>query len=207
MQRQLFHWREVSNTGNKIKVGFALCGSYCTFSKALEQMKTLKEYGFDIVPIMSENAFSTDTRFGKASDFSAIAEKISGRNVIHSISEAEPIGPKKMLDILIIEPCTGNTAAKLANGISDSAVTLAAKAHLRNGKPVLIGIATNDAFANSAANIGRLLNYRNIYFIPFGQDSSTGKPRSAICDFSLTLNAALAALKGEQLQPIISYIG
>ena len=187
----------------KINVGFALTGSFCTFRKAIDTMKELKASGHNIIPIMSYNACSTDTRFGDAHDFQEEIEAICGRQIISSISEAEPIGPKKLLDILIIEPCTGNTLAKLANSIADTPVTLAAKSHLRNGRPVLIAISTNDALAGASKNIGALLNFKNIYFIPYKQDDAENKPTSVIADFSLTEKAMLAALQGKQLQPII----
>lgn len=187
----------------KINVGFAITGSFCTFKRAIETMKELKEAGYNIVPIMSYNAYSTDTRFGKASEFREAIEIIAGRHIISNISDAEPIGPKKMLDILIIEPCTGNTLAKLANSIADTPVTLAAKSHLRNGRPVLLAISTNDALAGASKNIGALLNYKNLYFIPYKQDDSENKPTSIVAEFSLTERAMLAALNGKQLQPLI----
>ena len=185
------------------KAGFAMCGSFCTFSKAMSQMQELKTLGTDILPIMSENAYSTDTRFGKAADFVSQAQSICGHEVIHTIPQAEPIGPKKLIDILIIEPCTGNTLAKLANGIADTAVTLAAKAHIRNGGPVLIAVSTNDALGAAAANIGRLMNTKHIFFVPMGQDDFVNKPNSIVADFSKTYDAAEAALRGVQLQPIL----
>lgn len=188
---------------NKPTVGFAMCGSFCTFKKALEQLSVLRESGAEIIPIMSFNAASVDSRFGTAREHIEATEKICGGKVICTIADAEPIGPKKLLDILIIEPCTGNTIAKLANGITDTPVTLAAKAHLRNERPLLIAPATNDALSAAGTNIGRLLNVKNIYFVPFGQDDPNGKPRSAVCDFSLTEKAMYAALEGRQLQPIL----
>ena len=188
---------------SKITVGFALCGSFCTFSQVIKEMEALTSKGYEIVPIMSFNAFSTDTRFGKASEHKERIEAICKRKIISTIPDAEPIGPKKMLDILLIEPCTGNTAAKLANGITDTPVTLAAKSHLRNNRPLLIAISTNDALSGSAGNIGKLININNIFFVPFRQDSPDGKPRSMISDFSKTEDAILCALKKEQLQPIV----
>lgn len=161
--------------------------------------------GVEVVPIMSETAYETDTRFGTAREFRERIEKICSREIIHTLTAAEPIGPEKLLDILIIEPCTGNTAAKLANGVTDTAVTLAAKAHLRNNRPILIGISTNDALAAAASNIGRLLNNKNVYFVPMGQDNSSAKPRSVVADFSKTYEAMLSALGGIQLQPVYSY--
>lgn len=188
---------------SKITVGFALCGSFCTFSQVIKEMEALTSKGYEIVPIMSFNAFSTDTRFGKASEHKERIEAICKRKIISTIPDAEPIGPKKMLDILLIEPCTGNTAAKLANGITDTPVTLAAKSHLRNNRPLLIAISTNDALSGSAGNIGKLINTNNVFFVPFRQDSPDGKPRSMISDFSKTEDAILCALKKEQLQPIV----
>lgn len=188
---------------SKITVGFALCGSFCTFSQVIKEMELLISKGYEIVPIMSFNAYSTDTRFGKASEHTERIESICNRKIIATIPEAEPIGPKKMLDVLLIEPCTGNTAAKLANGITDTPVTLAAKSHLRNNRPLLIAISTNDALSGSAGNIGKLINTNNVFFVPFRQDSPDGKPRSMISDFSKTEDAILCALKKEQLQPIV----
>lgn len=183
--------------------GYALTGSFCTFKKTVEQIRKLSESEVNIIPIMSFNAAGLNTRFGKAKDFIEEIEKITGNKVIATITEAEPIGPKNLLDLLIISPCTGNTLGKLANGIYDTPVTLAAKAHLRNERPVLIGVSSNDSLAASAENIGKLLNNKLIFFIPMCQDDSDKKPRSVVCDFSKTQEAALSALKGKQLQPII----
>ena len=188
---------------NNLNVGFALCGSFCTFSNAIREIKNIKDEGHNIIPIMSYNAYSTDTRFGKAQKFKDEIESICQNHIISSIAEAEPIGPKKLLDILIIEPCTGNTLAKLANGIADTPVTLAAKSHLRNARPLLIAISTNDALANAAKNIGYLINYKNVYFIPYKQDDPQNKPTSIVADFSLTIDAMYNAAKGNQMQPII----
>jgi dipicolinate synthase subunit B len=189
---------------SKIKAGVAMCGSFCTFKEVFPVIKDLKSKDFDIVPIMSHNAYSTDTRFGSAEEMRQRFEEISGKEIIHTITVAEPIGPKKLLDILIIIPCTGNTLAKLATGIADTAVTLAAKSHLRNQRPVLIGISTNDALAGAAKNIGLLQNYKNVYFIPYNQDDSVNKPTSIVADFSKTYEAAIAALAGKQIQPILT---
>ncbi|MBR4858440.1 MAG: dipicolinate synthase subunit B [Clostridia bacterium] len=188
---------------SKLCIGFAICGSFCTFEKAKEQIRFLCNDGNTVIPIMSYNAYSTDTRFGKACEHIAEIEEITGKKIISSISDAEPIGPKKMLDILVIEPCTGNTLAKLANGITDTPVTLAAKAHLRNDRPLLIAVSTNDALSSSAANIGKLLNTRNIYFVPMRQDDSKNKPRSVVADFEKTNEAIIYAVDGVQLQPVI----
>lgn len=187
---------------DNLTVGFALCGSFCTFKKAIEQIEFLKNQNIEIVPIMSYNAYSTDTRFGKAREHIDKIEEICGRKIISTLTEAEPIGPSKQLDLLVIEPCTGNTIAKLANGITDTPVTLAAKAHLRNERPLLIAVSTNDALSIAASNIGRLLNNKNVYFVPMRQDDSVKKPRSVVADFSKTHEAILSALQKKQLQPI-----
>ncbi len=186
---------------NKV-VGFALCGSFCTFSDVIPQIEMLRKLNYDIVPIMSGIAYETDTRFGRAEEIRNRIETICKHEILHTIPEVEPIGPKKMLDVLVIAPCTGNTAAKLANGITDTSVTMAAKSHLRNGRPVVIAVSTNDGFAGAAKNIGSLLNYNNIYLVPFRQDDHEKKPRSLVADFALIPEAVEAALKGEQLQPI-----
>lgn len=187
-----------------IKIGVAMCGSFCTFSKAFEQMIKLKAAGAELTPIMSYHAATLDTRFGTAEENIMTAENICGRGVINTIPLAEPVGPKKMFDLLIVCPCTGNTMAKLAAGITDTPVTMAVKSHLRNGRPVLIASATNDALSASAKNIGALLNIKNIYFVPFKQDDFVKKPRSAVADFSMIPEAAKAALNGRQLQPILA---
>ncbi|MBE6820567.1 MAG: dipicolinate synthase subunit B [Ruminococcaceae bacterium] len=188
---------------SKLCIGFAICGSFCTFDKAKEQIRFLCDNGNTVVPVMSYNAYSTDTRFGKAHEHIAEIEEITGKKIISTITDAEPIGPKKMLDILVIEPCTGNTLAKLANGITDTPVTLAAKAHLRNNRPLLIAVSTNDALSSSAANIGKLLNTKNVYFVPMRQDDSKNKPRSVVADFTRTDDAIKSAIDGIQLQPVI----
>ena len=186
------------------KIGFAVCGSFCTFSKAVAALESLKLTEADIIPIMSETSYSTDTRFGTADSFRAAICSITGRDIIHTIREAEPIGPKKMLDALVILPCTGNTLAKLANGIADSSVTLAAKAHLRNARPVIIGVSTNDALSAAAQNIGKLMTRKNIYFIPLAQDDHIHKPTSLVCDFDQIIPTLAAALDGRQLQPVLA---
>ena len=186
-----------------ITIGFAICGSFCTFKTIFEEIKKLKNMGYDIVPIMSENSYNLDTRFGDAAHWREQFREITGKTIIHTIPQAEPIGPKKLLNALIIAPCTGNTLAKLTSGVTDTCVTLAAKAHLRNGMPLLIAPSTNDALSNAGKNIGSLLNYKNIYFVPFGQDSFQNKPTSMVADFSLLPMALECALRGEQLQPIV----
>jgi len=167
---------------------------------ALEQVRAQWR---NIVPIVSECTAATDTRFGKAHDLMREMERICDRRVISSIAAAEPIGPKKLLDLLIIAPCTGNTLGKLAGGITDTSVTMAAKAHLRNGRPVLIALSTNDGLSTSAHNIGELLTRKNIYFVPFGQDDPVNKPASLTADYTQIVPAALAALEGRQLQPVL----
>lgn len=186
----------------KPRLGFAVCGSFCTFKKVFEEMEQLSEK-YDIIPIFSGGAASTDTRFGKAEDFIAKAREISGREPITTILEAEPIGPKELLDVLLIEPCTGNTLGKLAGGITDTAVTMATKAHLRNERPVVIAISTNDALGASARNIGTLMNMKNIYFVPMRQDNPSGKPRSMVADFAKTDETIENALLGKQIQPLV----
>ena len=187
---------------NDLTFGYALCGSFCTFSKSLEQMRALAEDGYHLVPVMSYNAAKTDTRFGKAEHFLQEIHDICGREVIQTIVGAEPIGPKKLVDLMIVAPCTGNTLAKLANGITDTPVTMAVKSNLRIGRPVLLALATNDALAASAQNIGKLLNTKNVYFVPLAQDDPEKKPYSLVADFEKLLPAALAALEGRQLQPV-----
>lgn len=187
---------------SSITFGYALCGSFCTFDKSIEQMRRLVQMGYKILPIMSQNAYSTDTRFGKADDFVWEIEDICNKKIIKNIVEAEPIGPKKMVDLMIVAPCTGNTLAKLANGITDTSVTMAVKSTLRIGRPVVLAPATNDALSASAQNMGRLMNSKNVYFVPMQQDDPEKKPTSMIANFDLILPAALSALEGKQLQPI-----
>ena len=187
----------------KERVGFAFCGSFCTHQKVLREYLRLTEEYETVVPIVSETTAATDTRFGTAEEFLRTIEQAAGRDAICSVRDAEPIGPKKLLDILVIAPCTGNTLAKLANGVTDSTVTLAAKAHLRNGRPVLLAIASNDALAANAENIGKLMARRNYYFVPFGQDDPEGKPCSLVADMTRIPEALEAALQRRQLQPIL----
>lgn len=184
-------------------VGFALCGSFCTIDKAINEIEHLSNEGAKIIPIVSEIVQSTSTRFGKTEDLLDKIEKITQNNILKTIKDVEPIGPKGMLDILIISPCTGNTMSKIANGITDSVVTMAAKAHLRNNRPLLLGIATNDALSGSATSIAKLLTTKNVYFVPFGQDDPLKKPTSMICDFSKILSSAKSALENKQIQPIL----
>ena len=186
-----------------IRVGFALCGSFCTHRQVLSELEKLCGQYRQITPILSETCRRTDTRFGTAADLVAAVERLTGRAVIDSIPAAEPIGPKALLDVLVIAPCTGNTLAKLANGVTDTAVTMAAKAHLRNGRPVVIAMATNDGLSAAARNIGELLVRKNYYFVPFGQDDPEKKPCSLMADFSRIGETIDAALEGRQLQPIL----
>ena len=183
-------------------IGFALCGSFCTYDRVFSVMERLGK-SYELITIFSQSAYSTDSRFGAAEAHIARAEEICGRPVLHTLAEVEPIGPKKMLDALIIAPCTGNTLAKLAHSIADGPVTMAAKSHLRNGRPVIIAISTNDALAGAAENIGKLLSRKHYYFVPFGQDDAFGKPTSIVGDFSKIPQTLEMALEGKQLQPLL----
>lgn len=185
------------------KIGFVLTGSFCTFSKTIPKIKEIIKMGADVIPIMSYNAYNLDTKFGRAEDFRKEIEEITGKEIIHTIQGAEPIGPKKMTDIMLIAPCSGNTIAKLANGITDTPVTMAAKSHLRNQKPLVIAISTNDALSGSAENIGKLLNRKNYYFVPFRQDNPITKPTSLVFDANMIQETLEKALELEQLQPIV----
>lgn len=185
------------------KIGFAVCGSFCTFSKVMPQLKELTAAGAQVYPIMSEMACSTDTRFGKAEDFRRYMECTTGNKIICTIRDAEPIGPKGYLDALVVAPCTGNTISKIANGVTDSCVSMAAKANLRNSRPLVIAVSTNDALGANAKNIGILLNCRNVFFVPFGQDDCIKKPDSLVADMGKTVPALEAAMDGVQLQPLI----
>lgn len=187
---------------NKKRLGLALCGSYCTYEKLFQAAEKLADT-YDLIPIMSENAAETDTRFGTATKHIKRLMLLSGRKVVTTIAEAEPLGPAQPMDALLIAPCTGNTLAKLSHGITDTAVTMAAKAHLRNGRPVIIALSTNDGLSGSAENIARLLNRKHFYFVPFRQDDPAKKPRSLQADFSLLEETVRAALQGRQLQPIL----
>lgn len=184
-------------------IGFALCGSFCTHAKAMEALEQVKARFARVVPIVSQAVADTDTRFGNAHDLMREMERICNHRVISTVKAAEPIGPQKLLDLLIICPCTGNTLGKLAAGVTDTSVTMAAKAHLRNQRPLLIAPSTNDGLSTSAASIGSLLPRKYIYFVPFGQDDPVKKPTSLVADFSQVADAASAALEGRQLQPIL----
>lgn len=184
-------------------LGFAFCGSFCTYSKVMTALEECTRHFPAVIPIFSKESASTDTRFGEAATHLRRAEAICGRAAITTIAEAEPIGPEKLLNILLIAPCTGNTLAKLAHGIADTPVTMAAKSHLRNGRPVVIAVSSNDGLAAAAENIGRLLRAKHYYFVPFRQDSPEKKPTSLVADFSLVVPTLEAALEHRQLQPLI----
>lgn len=182
-------------------IGFALCGSFCTFEKSLAQLEFLAQT-YNILPLMSQTAYETDTRFGKAADWVAQVEKITGREVLHTIVQAEPIGPKGLVDAMVVCPCTGNTLSKIAAGITDTPVTMAVKSSLRIGIPVVLCCATNDAMAASGPNLLRLLNTKNVYLVPLRQDDPVKKPVSLVADFSLLPRTIALALEGRQLQPV-----
>ena len=186
----------------KLKIGFAMCGSFCTFSKSINKMQLLKEKGHEILPIMSFNAYSLDTKFGKSKDFQKKIEKICNKSIISTIPDAEPIGPQKMVDIIVVCPCTGNTLAKLCNSITDTPVTMAIKSQLRINRPVVIALATNDALGGSAKNLGKMLNHKNIFFVPMHQDNPEKKPNSLVANFDLLENTITLALNKKQIQPI-----
>lgn len=185
-----------------MNVGFALCGSFCTYSKVFPVMELLCR-DYHVTPVFSEASYTTDSRFGTAAEHITAARELCGKEPLHTISQAEPIGPQKLFDILVVAPCTGNTLAKLAHGIADGPVTMAVKSHLRNNRPVLIAVSTNDALSTAAENIGKLLARKHIYFVPFGQDDPVGKPNSMVADFSKLPKALEAALENTQLQPIL----
>lgn len=185
------------------RVGFAFCGSFCTHKEVLRELEGLCQEYETVLPIVSQACQTTDTRFGQAADFLAQVERLTGHSVMGSVREAEPIGPKKLLDVLVIAPCTGNTLGKLAAGITDTPVTMAAKAHLRNDRPVVVAVATNDGLSASARNIGELLVRKNYYFVPFGQDDPEKKPCSLMADFTRIPQTVSAALEGRQLQPVL----
>ena len=185
------------------RIGFVLTGSFCTFSKVLPKMKELIKKGAEIIPIMSFNSYNLDTKFGKAKDFIDEIEEITGKKIIHTIQDAEPIGPKKMTDIMVIAPCSGNTMAKLACDIIDTPATMSAKSHLRNNNPLVIAPSTNNGLSGNAENIGKLLNRKNYYFVPFKQDNPITKPRSIVFDAEYIIKTIEYALEGEQISPIL----
>lgn len=183
-------------------IGYALCGSFCTFSRSLAAMERLAAVGHTLVPIMSEAAYSTDTRFGKAEDIRRRIEDITGGEIIHTVADAEPLGPKVKLDMLIVAPCTGNTLAKLAHGITDTSVTMACKAHLRCDRPLLLSLASNDALSGNLENLAKMLKRKSVYFVPLVQDDPEGKPHSLVADFERIGEAMEAAKNGKQLRPL-----
>lgn len=185
-----------------MNVGFAMCGSFCTYSKVFPILEQLSR-DHKVIPIFSEAAYTLDSRFGTAAEHIDYVQQLCRCQPLHTLSDVEPIGPKKLLDILIIAPCTGNTLAKLAHSIADTPVTMAAKSHLRNGRPVLLAVSTNDALAGAAENIGKLLGKKHYYFVPFGQDDPKGKPTSMVADFTAIPQAMAAALEGRQIQPLL----
>lgn len=190
-------------TFNDIKIGFALTGSYCTFETTIPYIKTLVDKGADVIPIMSFNAYNIDTRFGNSKDFVENIENITNNTVLNTFVGVEPLGPKKLIDILVIAPCTGNTISKLANGITDTPVLLAAKSNLRNDNNIVLGISTNDGLSGNAENIGKLLNRKHYYFVPFKQDNPITKPRSLVFDATYLISTIEQALNNEQIQPIL----
>ncbi len=188
---------------SNINIGIGLTGSFCTYDNIFKALENLTKTQANITAIFSNQAATTDSRFGKSATFLQRAKEITHKNPITTIPEAEPIGPKGLLDLLIIAPCTGNTLSKLANGISDTPVLMAAKAHLRNNRPLVIFLSTNDALGMNLKNIGILLNTKNIYFVPFGQDNYVSKPNSMIAHMDLIEDTIAMALKGKQIQPVI----
>ena len=185
-----------------MKIGYCFTGSFCTFARSYDILRKLVENGHDVVPIMSENAYYTDTRFHRAEEFSAEVESLCGREIIHTVKDAEPLGPKVRLDLLVVAPCTGNTLAKVAHGITDTAATMAIKAHLRCDRPTLIALATNDAMSRNLGNIAHMLSHKAVYFVPMLQDDPINKPHSLVADFDLIPDAITSAVRGEQLRPI-----
>lgn len=186
-----------------LNVGIGLCGSFCTFKQVIKEIENMVNIGINVIPVMSFNAQSINTRFGEADYFKKQIEDLTGNHIITTIEDAEPIGPKKLFDIMIVAPCTGNSLAKLNFGITDTPVLMACKAHLRNNKPLVIAIATNDALGVNFENIGSVINKKNIYFVPFGQDDYLNKPKSMISNFSLIIPTLEQAMEGNQIQPII----
>jgi len=186
-----------------VRIGFCVTGSFCTFDKVLEQLKRIIDEGAEVQPIFSYSVASTDTRYTTAADFRRKVEQITGKKVIDNIVGAEPIGPQKQFDIVVIAPCTGNSLAKLANGITDTPVLMAAKAHLRNQRPVVIAVSTNDALGNNAKNLGQLINVKNIYLVPFYQDDPVAKTNSMVADMDRIIDTVLLALEGKQIQPVV----
>ena len=187
----------------QIRVGFAFCGSFCTYDQVMPALERAKARYGDVTPIISEKSAETDSRFGPAHEFIREMERICDRRVIDTIPKAEPIGPKKLLDVLVIAPCTGSTLSRMANGMSDTSVTMAAKAMWRNGRPVVVAVSTNDGLAGSAKNIAALLDKKHVFFVPYRQDDPVGKPTSLVADFTKINDTVDAALQGRQLQPLL----
>ena len=185
------------------RIGFVMTGSFCTFRKTIDELKKIVKLGAKVIPIMSENSYTMDTKFGKAEDFINEVEDITGTKILHTIQEVEPIGPKDMLDILVVAPATGNTMAKLANDIIDNSATMAVKSHLRRERPVVIAISTNNGLSGAGENIGKLFNRKHYYFVPFKQDNPITKPRSIVFDPSYLIKTIEYALDKEQIQPIL----
>ena len=185
-----------------MEIGFAMCGSYCTYAQVFPILEILTR-DYSVTPILSDNAYRTDSRFGSAREHIEIVQELCGKPAIHTIAQAEPIGPRKLLDILVIAPCTGNTLAKLSHSIADTPVTMAAKSHLRNGRPVVVAVSTNDGLAGAAENIGTLLARKNYYFVPFGQDDPKNKPTSLVARFEKIPETVEMALHSVQIQPIL----
>ena len=183
-------------------IGYAFCGSFCTHKRSLTELKALKGKGYDILPIMSECVYTTDTRFGTAEELIKSVEEITGNRVVHTIKDAEPLGPKIALEALVVSPCTGNTLAKIARGITDGTVTMATKAHLRSNRPLLLALCSNDALSANLQNISILLERKSVYFVPLVQDDPLGKPHSLVSDFSLLEKSLEYALEGKQLNPL-----
>lgn len=187
----------------KGRIGFAFCGSYCTYAAAMNALEEVAKQWEEVVPIVADSGVVTDTRFGEAVAWLAQMEEICGQKPLTSIKEVEPIGPKKLLDVLVLAPCTGNTLAKLAHSIADTPVTMAAKSHLRNGRPVVVAVSTNDGLAGAAENLGRLLARKHYYFTPFGQDDPKNKPTSLVADFGKIPETVELSVRGVQMQPML----
>ena len=187
----------------QVRVGFAFCGSFCTYDQVMPALERVKARYGDVTPIISEKSAETDSRFGPAHEFIREMERICDKRVIDTIPKAEPIGPKKLLDVLVIAPCTGSTLSRLANGMSDTSVTMAAKAMWRNGRPVVVAVSTNDGLAGSAKNIAALLDKKHVFFVPYRQDDPVGKPTSLVADFTKINDTVDAALQGRHLQPLL----
>lgn len=186
-----------------LRVGFCICGSFCTFDLVIPEIRKLVDHGADVTPILSDAAYHWDTRFYPAKEFRTLIEVITGKKIISSVKEAEPIGPMKTMDVVVVAPCTGNTMSKLANGITDGSVTMACKAHLRNQRPIVIAISTNDGLGVNAKNLGKLLNMKNVYFVPFGQDDPVQKAKSLVARFERLIPSIELAMEGKQIQPLL----